>query len=600
MKKVLLLLTLALAVLLTGIVPAGAEGNGISVQVNTGKLPVLDPGDPAVADILAAEGRTEKLPVLLVQVRKSADLRAAVLPRTVKNKKITVSADNDQVLKVSNMRITGLAAGTTVLTLASNEDPSAMAQFLVLVIQPVNHIQISADSKSVAVGKTLNLSGTLTPADATIGALKWSSGDERIATVDDSGVVTGVKKGSTRIIATATDGSNAKSSISINVTQDAESVAMSSEEAVVSAGKTLMLKATVLPKDASVKTVTWSSTDERIATVNQQGRVTGVALGDCEIIATSKANGSVQGRTLVHVQQPVKKITFGDAPVIYAGESAKLTWSVEPANASNQTLKLASGNKKILTVDEDGTIHGLKAGDVYVNAISTDGTNRRARIKIKVLQHVTGVHMTRRVAYISRGETATTGAQLEPKNASNKNILWHSDDPSIAKITSANKKGTGNRAKITGVSRGETTITATTEEGGFTATMLVKIGDWDNALQLTDAYVEGADQRLTVRNVSNLHITSITAEVTVYDIDGNEVSCNSKDGSGTFKMVYKNSLGPGASTKQSGWKYVNFKLPESLTVANYVVKITQFQIDGDWVKTIRKRYQPTKKCPVHI
>ncbi|MBR2662502.1 MAG: Ig-like domain-containing protein [Clostridia bacterium] len=601
MKKVLVLLTLALAVLMAGIVPAGAAEAGVTVTVNTGKLPVLDPADPVVSGILAAEGRTETLPVLLLSVKKSADLRATVLPKTVKNKKVTLTADNGEVLQVKGMRITGLAAGVSKVTIASEEDPSAAQEYLVAVIKPAARVQITAEAKSVAVGETMGLSATVAPADATISAVEWSSGDERIATVDEKGVVTGVKKGSTRITAKAADGSNVRTNISVSVTQNAEAISLDKAEITVSTGKSGMLKATVLPKDASDKGVIWTSSDERIATVNQQGRVTGVARGDCEIIAVSRSMGeAVQAKATVHVQQPIKKVTFGDAPVIYAGESAKLTWSIEPADATNQTLKFTSGNKKVLTVDEDGTIYGLKAGETFVNAVTTDGTNKRARIKIKVLQHVTGVHMTRRVAYISRGETATTGAQLEPKDASNKNIIWSVQDSSIATIKSANKNGSGNRAKITGVSRGETTVTAVTEEGGFTASMLVRIGDWDSSLRLTDAYVEGADQRLTVKNVSDLYITSVTAEVSVFDVDGNPVSANSKDGSNTFKMVYRNALPSGASTKQSGWKYVNFKLPDSPTVATYEVRVTQFQIDGDWVKTIRKKYQPFKSCPVHI
>ena len=230
--------------------------------------------------------------------------------------------------------------------------------------------------------------------------------------------------------------------------------------------------------------------------------------------------------------------------------------------------------------------------------MTTDGTNRRARVKVRILQHVEGVHMKRNTAYISRGETATTGAELEPKDASNKNMTWESADPSVATVASVKKQG--NRVKITGVSNGDTTVTGTTEEGGFQTSIRVRIGDWDHALKLTEAHVEGADQILTVKNVSDLRITSITAEVTVYDADGNQVPCNSKDGSCTFRMTYRKTLSPGASTREKDWKYVDFKLPDSLTVSTYEVRVTQYQIDGDWVKTIRKKYQPTKKCPVHI
>ena len=112
--------------------------------------------------------------------------------------------------------------------------------------------------------------------------------------------------------------------------------------------------------------------------------------------------------------------------------------------------------------------------------------------------------------------------------------------------------------------------------------------------------MKGADVYLTVKNDSGLTITYITAEVSVFDVDGKPVPANSEDGSNTFKVVYKKTLKPGASTKEKDWKYVDFKLPESLKVSEYVVKITQYQIENDWIKNIRKKHQPTKHCPVHL
>ena len=78
------------------------------------------------------------------------------------------------------------------------------------------------------------------------------------------------------------------------------------------------------------------------------------------------------------------------------------------------------------------------------------------------------------------------------------------------------------------------------------------------------------------------------------------VPCNSKDDSNTYVMTYKKTLEPGDVTKEKDWKTVNFKLPDSPTVHEYVVKVTEFEIDHDWIKVIRKNNQPTQKCPVHL
>ncbi len=597
MKRILVPLLLVLILLVTG-AAATAEGNEeITLEVNEEKLTVYEATDPLVAELLAPEG--EDLPVLVVPVKKGVKVPATILPKTAKNRRVLWDVADTDIARIQDSNtLSGRAVGETVLTVYSQAEPEVKKQYRVLVITPVSRIEASAPEKSVAAGASMQLTATVQPEDAAIRQVIWSSADEKIATVDENGVVTGVKRGSVRIVAMARDGSNVRANISVQVTQTAQEITLDHVEMTVDAGRSAVLKATVLPTDTNDKSVLWSSTDESVATVNNQGRVTGVALGDCEIVCTSKTTGEVQARATVHVQQPVKNIVFNEAPIIYAGEDAKLTWSIEPADASNPVIQLSSSNERILKVSEDGTITGLQAGTVTVNAVTTDGTNRRAKVQVRVLQHVTGVHMKRNTAYVDVKETATTGAILEPDNASNKKMFWEVEDPSIATLKPLDREP--NRIKITGVSQGDTIIYGTTEDGGYKTSILVKIGDWDHALQLRDAYVEGADIVIRVRNNSKLTITSITAEVSVFDNDGEPVPANSKDDSNTFTVVYRRTLNPGETTQDRYWKYVDFKLPESTKTAEYDVVITQYQIDNDWVKVIRKNHRPKKECPVHI
>ena len=597
MKRFLIPL-LALLLLCLSLTAAAAEEQ-ITLEVNTEKLPLYAADDPYIARLRGTDEQPgDGLQVLVLPVRRGLQIQTAVKPATVKNKRVTLTVDQPDLVRVQGNSLNGLRTGETVLTIASVQDPAVTVQYRVLVIQQPNHITLTAAEKSVPVGGTVALSSAFVPAETTLQQVAWSSMDERIATVDENGVVTGLKRGNARIMATALDGSNVRANLSIQVVQLPVEIALSETEFAVAAGRNVMLRATVLPNDANDKNVLWSSSDESVATVNAQGRVNGIALGDCEIICTSKATGKVQAKGTVHLQQPVTSIAFGEAPAVYAGETAQLTWTVEPANASNPTLKLTSDNPRVLQVSEDGTVTGVNAGETWVNAISTDGTNRRARVRVKVYQHVTGVQMKRSIAYIDVGQTNTTGAVLEPKNATNHRMTWEIADPSIASIEPL--KNEPHRLKITGLRAGETVLTGTTEDGGHQASMTVLIGNFDYALSLVDAYVSGADVYLTVRNDSDLTITSVTAEVSVLDVDGNPVPANSQDGSNTFQVVYRKTLKPGASTHKNDWKYVNFKLPDSPTTATYVVRITQFQINNDWVKTIMRKHQPVKKCPVHI
>ncbi len=596
MKKMLSLL-LALAVLCMSMAALAEEGEKVTLELNAAKLPVYAADDPYLNGLTSAG---DGLPVIVLAVKKSLSLQVNVLPKTTRNKKVDLAVDNEAVVRVKGNAVAGLAPGETVLTITSQQDPSVAIQYRIVVIQPITRLTLTAPAKNVAVGGTIQLTPAYLPENATRQQVTWASANEQFATVDANGVVTGLKRGNVRITATATDGSNIRANINLQVTQSAEEITLDNSELTVDVGRNGVLKATIMPKDTNNRKVIWSSSDESVAKVNNQGRVTGIALGDCEITCASEEVGTVMTKAVVHVQQPVKKVTLDPAPAVYNGETAQLTWKIEPENASNPKLSFASSNEKVLTVDENGVVTGVSGGEAYVTATTTDGSRRQAKIRVKVMQHLTGVHMLRKTAYIDYGQTSPAGAVLEPERVKNinPNMTWESANPSIVSVKQNSKAP--NKVDITGLAYGDTDVYGTTEDGGFRTSIHVKVGDWEHALRITAGEVRGADPYITVRNDSDLRITAITVEVMVYDIDGKVVPSNKKDPSKPFKMVYSRPLEPGASTRENYWKTVDFMLPDSMTVSEYVMKLTEFQIDNDWVKVIRQKNRPTKKCPVHI
>ena len=197
MKKILIAL-LVLALLCVSLT-ALAEDE-ITLQLNTSKVQVYAADDPYVKG-LTAEGGT--LPVIVVPVKRSFSLQVTVQPRTVRNKKVSLSVDNGEVAQIKGSALVGLKPGEAVLTIASQEDPSVSVQYRVVVIQALTRISLTAPSKNVAVGGTMELTPAFLPEDATRKEVTWASSDERIATVDANGVVTGVMRGTVRITATA-------------------------------------------------------------------------------------------------------------------------------------------------------------------------------------------------------------------------------------------------------------------------------------------------------------------------------------------------------------------------------------------------------------
>ena len=318
MKKILVPL-LVLAMLMISMA-ALAEGNeAITVELNTARLPVYEANDPCV-DLFRAEGAEENtLPVLLVPLKKNLELRVTVMPKDLKNRKSVLTVDDEEVARIRETTLYTRNAGETILTIASAMDPAAAVQYRVIVYQPVTRIAVTASEKAVAVGQTIRLTADILPENAAMKDVEWASQDEKIATVDGEGNVTGVKRGTARITATAKDGSNIKASISLQVNQNPEEITLDKPEVTIDTGRSTAIRATVLPKDANNKNVVWASSDESIAKVNADGRVTGVALGECTIICTDKQTGTVQASAVVHVQQPVTKVTLGEAPAVYAG-----------------------------------------------------------------------------------------------------------------------------------------------------------------------------------------------------------------------------------------------------------------------------------------
>ena len=591
MKKILIpLLTLMLLCMSMGVLAEGQDET-VTVELNTANLPVYAADDPYLDGMTDPAG---KLPVIVLPMKKTLQLKVTVGPKTLKNKKTALTVDDTEIVQVKGTGVTGKKAGETVLTIASEADPGAMVQYRIIVIQPVTRIALTAAEKSVAVGGTVAVVPAILPEDATRQTVTWKSENEAGAVVDANGIVTGVKRGTARITAIAEDGSKIRATISLNVVQTAEEITLDKNEVTVDVGRTAVLKATVLPKDTSDKTVVWSSSDENIARVGKDGRITAVALGRCEILCTSSTNGEVQAKAVVNVQQPVTKIILDNVPVIYAEESAKLTAHVEPDNATNPALAFRSSNEKILTVDADGTVTGVSAGEAYVTAVTTDGSNRQAKVKVKVMQHLTGVRMLRRTAYIDVGAANLTRAIVEPEKGTNNNMTWESADPSIASVEPEAKQP--NRVKIKGVREGITTVTCTTEDGGFQASLTVKIGDWEKSLKWEGAEIDGrGNPLLRIKNVSDLNITYVKVELTCYDWDGKPAEgINTKDGSNVLTVVYSKPLDPGKTTKElEGWKVQNWD--KEVVYASMEARIVEFEIDHDWVKLIRKNHQPLKK-----
>ena len=255
---------------------------------------------------------------------------------------------------------------------------------------PATAITLNATSQKLTEGKTVTLAATVTPADTT-DAVVWTSSNTKVTTVSADGVVTAVKEGTAVITATA---GNVKATCKITVSKavvKVTKVSVTASARNIAAGKKVQLKAAVAPSKATNKAVTWKSSNTKVATVSSKGVVTFSKKAGGKkvtITATAKDGSKKYGKiTLTCMKGSVKKITLSGVKTLKAGKTAKVKAKVTTMNGkANKTLTWTSSNTKIATVNKTGKVKAVKGkkGTVTITARATDGSGKKATIKIRV------------------------------------------------------------------------------------------------------------------------------------------------------------------------------------------------------------------------
>ena len=164
-------------------------------------------------------------------------------------------------------------------------------------------------------------------------------------------------------------------------------IVLDHEDAVVSVGKTVSLKATIEPQNATLKKLEWSSSDEAVATVNG-GKVKGIAPGNAVITAKATDESGTEVSVAITVVQPVKKIITDHNKLVLA---PGVTWipeiTIEPEDATIRKLAWTSSNDKVANVDENGEISAVAAGSCNIIAAATDDSKQKLSISLQVKEH---------------------------------------------------------------------------------------------------------------------------------------------------------------------------------------------------------------------
>ncbi|MBR4749264.1 MAG: Ig-like domain-containing protein [Abditibacteriota bacterium] len=255
-------------------------------------------------------------------------------------------------------------------------------------------IRLYTKSSSVVSGVSLNyskltlekgivkkLTATVSPSTAENKAVKWTSSDPSVLTVDKNGRITTLAAGKATVTVKTKDGGfKAKCKVTvIDAIIHPESITLNKTSVTIGKDKTVKLKATVNPDNATDKTVKWKSSNSFVASVDSKGVVTGLTPGKAVITAYAADNG-VSAACTVNVKNPpepvkVTGVKLGPSNLtIKVGQTAALTATVLPKNATDKKVVWTSANTKIATVDEKGKVTGVKAGTTFIKVKTDDGS----------------------------------------------------------------------------------------------------------------------------------------------------------------------------------------------------------------------------------
>jgi len=277
--------------------------------------------------------------------------------------------------------------GTAIITVwADNGNASATCIIHVFVLEvPVTGVMLNKTSMTLSVGETEQLIATITPNDATLKEVDWTASDPTIATVDTRGLVRAVAAGTTIITVTTLDGDKIASCV-VTVLPSAvpaTGVTLNKTSLTLSVGGIEQLIATVAPSDATVKAVTWVSSNPTVATVDATGKVTARAAGSATITATTVDGGKTASCVLTVLSSAVSVTGVSlskTSLTLNVGGTEQLVATVSPSDATNKAVTWVSSNPAVATVDATGKVTARTAGSATITATTIDGLIRASCI----------------------------------------------------------------------------------------------------------------------------------------------------------------------------------------------------------------------------
>lgn len=382
---------------------------------------------------------------------------------------------------------------------------------------PVKGVSIDKPEECVYVGDRFKPDVAIVPENALNRNYTLKSLDERVAALDDDGFVVLKSYGKARIQATTEDGGYTDV-CEFDVYEHTVGIRFETEQARVRKGVRLTLAAVAQPEGKTDGRLVWSSSDGSVASVDEEGVVSGKSKGEAVITVTA-VDGGYTAECRVRVYQPVTELRMDNRSVtVDTGNDIQLTATILPYDADNKSIVWSSDNPDVADVNGKGVVTGVKAGQTVIRATSEDEGISDFCV-VTVNQPVTGVSLSKSELSFSKiGDAEQLVASVQPADATNKELNWSSSDESVAIVSNGRVLCSGYGSAI---------VYVTTVDGGYMASCVVKADDGLTGIDgvAADGSVSVDNGRLVLKGIPE------GMRILVTDISG-QVVCSLK-GDGT-------------------------------------------------------------------
>ena len=366
------------------------------------------------------------------------------------------SSDNEIVSVSETGIVTANNIGEAIITAATRWGDHT-ASCMVSVVVPVTGILLEQEQVELSSGSSKQLIAVIEPDDATNKEVTWTSSNPEIVSVDEDGIITAHNGGTATITAVTKDG-QFSADCTVTVPVPVESVSLDKSEMLLKADEACSLNATVLPEDAAVKELIWTSSDESVVTVDDGGTVTAHRPGSAVITVTTVDGGKTDSCVItVPAPVPVSGVELEyDSITVDIDTEVELKAIVYPEDAANKNLIWSSSDESVASINSNGVLQAKEVGVAEITVRTEDGSYT-ATCQVSVIIPVSEIILDKYSIQLEKGQNEKITVEILPENAAETIITWKSSDTKVATVDET--------GVVTATGGGTAVITASTSNG---------------------------------------------------------------------------------------------------------------------------------------